>query len=103
MAPHRGEIVVDKTRSGTFYGTGFEAALRGLGISKLIFCGVVLTNCVESTIREAAGRDFDCVVFSDGVAALSKEMYAASMRVLGDSFARVLRSGHRTADPATSQ
>lgn len=92
VAPVAGEIVIDKTRSGAFFGTGLEASLRGLGISTLLFCGVVLSNCVESTVREAADRDYDCVVISDGVASLNEEMYHASMRVLGDSYARVLTS-----------
>jgi nicotinamidase-related amidase len=85
-------MVIDKTRSGAFYGTGLDAALRLRGIETAVFCGVVLNNCVESSIREAADRDYDCVVVSDGVAALDQAMYDASMRVLSGSYARVMTS-----------
>ncbi|WP_051790882.1 cysteine hydrolase family protein [Amycolatopsis jejuensis] len=93
VAPVPGELVFDKTTSGMFAGTAVEATLRRIGVTTLVFTGVALTNCVETSVREAADRDFDCVLVPDATAAFSKEMYDASLRVLGDSYARLATTG----------
>ena len=65
LAPAPGEPVVDKPGKGAFYATDLEAMLRERGIAQLLVCGVTTEVCVNTTVREANDRGFDCLVLAD--------------------------------------
>jgi ureidoacrylate peracid hydrolase len=65
LAPHRGDIVIYKTRFSGFYGTDLDARLRERGIRHLIITGCTTSICVESTVRDAMFRDYICVLLAD--------------------------------------
>ena len=65
LAPAAGEPVVDKPGKGAFYATDLEAMLRGRGVAQLLVCGVTTEVCVNTTVREANDRGFDCLVLED--------------------------------------
>ncbi|MGI9588543.1 MAG: isochorismatase family protein [Dietzia maris] len=65
LAPHPGETIVDKPGKGAFYGTDLETILRAQGITHLILTGVTTEVCVQSTVREANDRGFQCLVLTD--------------------------------------
>src|SRR5688500_2318757 len=62
LTPETGDIVIAKHRFSGFYGTDLDVILRGLGVSQLVFTGCTTSVCVESTVRDAAFRDYSCLV-----------------------------------------
>jgi ureidoacrylate peracid hydrolase len=65
LAPQFDDIIVTKRRWSGFYETELDARLRALGAQYLIVTGCTTTVCVESTIRDAAYRDYACLLPAD--------------------------------------
>jgi nicotinamidase-related amidase len=65
LAPAEGEIIIDKSGKGSFHGTDLEAILRLKGIRNLILTGVTTDCCVQSTLRDANDRGFECILLED--------------------------------------
>jgi len=82
LYPKPGEIVIDKPGKGAFYATDFEAILRNRGIKSLIVCGVTTEVCVNTTVREANDRGFNCVVLDDCVGSYFPEFQKAALAMI---------------------
>ena len=65
LAPVDGEIVIDKPGKGAFYATGLHETLQARGIAQLLFMGVTTEVCVQTSMREANDRGYDCLLLSD--------------------------------------
>jgi ureidoacrylate peracid hydrolase len=65
LTPLPDDIVVTKTRFSGFHATVLDKKLRELNIESLIVVGCTTSICVESTIRDAASRDYVCVLPAD--------------------------------------
>jgi nicotinamidase-related amidase len=68
LRPQQGEIVVRKTRFGTFSTTSLSLRLREAGIESLILAGISTSGVVLSTVRDAADQDFRIYVLADACA-----------------------------------
>jgi nicotinamidase-related amidase len=68
LYPLPGEPVIDKPGKGAFFSTDLHAILQNLGITQLVVTGVTTEVCVNTTVREANDRGYDCIVPSDCVA-----------------------------------
>jgi nicotinamidase-related amidase len=77
-----GDLKVDKVRHDAFQWTSLEPLLRGLGVRKLMICGVVTNLCVESTVRSAFMRDFPVMLIEDCCAAKTSRLHELSVEVL---------------------
>ncbi len=66
LAPIDGEIVIDKPGKGAFYGTDLGAQLQARGITHLVVMGVTTEVCVQTSMREANDRGYDCLLIEDG-------------------------------------
>lgn len=67
LKPAPGEPVVDKPGKGAFYATDLDSMLHNRGIRQLVVCGVTTEVCVNTTVREANDRGYDCLVLEDCV------------------------------------
>jgi biuret amidohydrolase len=82
LAPAPGEPVVDKPGKGAFYATDLEPMLRGRGIAQLFVCGVTTEVCVNTTVREANDRGFDCLVLEDCTGSYFPEFQKAGIAMI---------------------
>jgi nicotinamidase-related amidase len=65
LKPLRGEIVIEKPGKGAFYATSFGDDLKRLGAQQLVFAGVTTEVCVQTTMREANDRGFECLLIEE--------------------------------------
>jgi nicotinamidase-related amidase len=82
LCPLPGEPVVDKPGRGAFYATDLEAILRNRGIRQLIVCGVTTEVCVNTSVREANDRGYDCLVLADCVGSYFPEFHEAGLAMI---------------------
>src|ERR1700683_1168731 len=65
LYPQAGEPVIDKPGKGAFWAPALHAILQHRGITQLVVTGVTTEVCVNTTVREANDRGFDCLVLED--------------------------------------
>lgn len=82
LAPEDGEIVVDKPGKGMFYATGLHEKLQALGITHLVFTGVTTEVCVQTSMREANDRGYECLLVEDGTESYFPEFKAAALKMI---------------------
>ena len=91
LAPELGDQIVSKHRYSGFFETGLDDVLRGLGAKYLLVTGCTTSVCVESTVRDAAFRDYSCIVLEDCTAepigaGLARTNHEASLLVIETLF-----------------
>ncbi|MEU7857895.1 cysteine hydrolase [Nonomuraea sp. NPDC049141] len=67
LAPEPGDITVRKTRYGALSTTDLDRRLRDRGITTLVIAGITTSGVVLSTVIDAADRDYQLYILSDGV------------------------------------
>jgi biuret amidohydrolase len=82
LYPIPGEPIIDKPGKGAFYATELEAILRHANIQQLLVCGVTTEVCVNTTVREANDRGFDCLVLEDCVGSYFPEFQTMGLRMI---------------------
>lgn len=82
VAPLPGEIVIDKPGKGAFYATALPELLRHRGISHLIFAGVTTEVCVQTTMREANDRGYECLLVEDATESYFPEFKRATLEMI---------------------
>src|SRR5688572_26501537 len=105
LKPAAGEPVVDKPGKGAFYATDLDSLLRNRGIGQLVVCGVTTEVCVNTTVREANDRGYDCLVLEDCVGSYFPEFQKAALDMIkaqGGIFGWVSDSRRFLAAPANA-
>ena len=82
LAPHDGEIVIDKPGKGMFYATGLHERLQARGITHLVFTGVTTEVCVQTSMPEANDRGYECLLAADATASYFPEFKAATLAMI---------------------
>ncbi len=65
LVPVDDELVIDKPGKGAFYGTDLAAQLEARGVRQLVFAGVTTEVCVQTSMREANDRGYECLLVTD--------------------------------------
>ncbi|MFN3495447.1 MAG: isochorismatase family protein, partial [Hydrogenophaga sp.] len=101
LAPAPGEWVVDKPGKGAFYATGLHEKLQAAGITHLLFMGVTTEVCVQTTMREANDRGFDCLLLEDCTESYFPHFKAATVEMLrAQGGAEIMQIPYRGIAPA---
>lgn len=82
LAPADGEIVIDKPGKGMFWATGLHETLTVKGIDQLIFAGVTTEVCVQTSMREANDRGYECLLIEDATESYFPEFKAAAIEMI---------------------
>ncbi|KAI8469219.1 MAG: isochorismatase family protein [Monoraphidium minutum] len=82
LAPLPGEELVAKPGKGAFYATQLEAWLRGRGVTHLLIAGVTTEVCVQTTMREANDRGFECLLVTDATASYRPAFKEATIQMV---------------------
>ena len=82
LAPVAGEWVIDKPGKGMFWATGLHERLQAAGITHLVFTGVTTEVCVQTSMREANDRGYECMIVSDATESYFPEFKQAALDMI---------------------
>jgi nicotinamidase-related amidase len=82
LAPVAGEPVIVKPGKGAFYATTLGEILRLKGITHLLFAGVTTEVCVQTTMREANDRGYECLLIEDATESYFPQFKAATLEMI---------------------
>jgi len=82
LQPVPGELDLLKPGKGAFWNTGLEAWLQERGVSHLFLTGVTTEVCVQTTMREANDRGFECCLLTDATASYFPKFYEAALDMI---------------------
>ncbi|MGK9171071.1 cysteine hydrolase [Inquilinus limosus] len=82
VAPLPGEAVIEKPGKGAFHATRLGDELSRLGTRQLVLAGVTTEVCVQTTMREANDRGFECLLAEDATESYFPEFKAATLAMI---------------------
>ncbi|MEW5965776.1 MAG: cysteine hydrolase [Pseudomonadota bacterium] len=82
LKPLPGEIELTKPGKGAFYATPLQEILQQLGVTHLLLTGVTTEVCVQTTMREANDRGYECLLVEDGTESYFPEFKQATLDMI---------------------
>jgi nicotinamidase-related amidase len=82
LEPQAGEVEIVKPGKGAFHATALGATLASRGITHLVFGGVTTEVCVQTTMREANDRGYDCLLVEEATGSYFPEFKAATLEMV---------------------
>ena len=82
LYPLPSEPVIDKPGKGAFFATDLHTILQNRGIKQLIVTGVTTEVCVNTTVREANDRGYECLVPEDCVGSYFPEFQEMGLKMI---------------------
>jgi len=82
LLPQPGDVVLRKPGKGAFHATSLDAILHAQGITHLLIGGVTTEVCVQSTMREANDRGYECLLVTDCAASYFPQFHAAVVEMV---------------------
>ena len=75
-------MVIAKPGKGSFHATNLQAELKARGISHLLITGVTTEVCVQTTMREANDRGYECLLIEDATESYFPEFKRATLEMI---------------------
>lgn len=82
LTPQYPELVISKPGKDTFYRTEFLEYLVTRKITNLVITGVTTEVCVQTTMRCANDRGFDCLLVEDGTDSYFPEFKESTLKAV---------------------
>lgn len=82
LAPAGDEMIVDKPGKGMFHATDVDVLLAARGLSQLVFAGVTTEVCVQTSMREANDRGFECLLATDATESYFEQFKSATIEMI---------------------
>lgn len=84
------DLIIEKDTYSAFINTNLEEELLMRNINNLYFTGVSTNVCVESTLRDAFQRNFNCFLISDCTKTFSDDYQKLSEEIISFVFGKVI-------------
>jgi nicotinamidase-related amidase len=85
-----GEIILDKSRPSSFYGTRLEPLLTSRGVRNVVVCGVTTNICVETTARDAHQKGYNTFVVEDACGEFEESRHWHALYTIAWAFGTVV-------------
>jgi len=82
LYPLPSEPVIDKPGKGAFFATDLQAILNNRGITHLVVTGVTTEVCVNTTVREANDRGYECLIPEDCVGSYFPQFQEMGLKMI---------------------
>lgn len=82
LQPRAGEVIIPKPGKGAFHATRLHDELHSRGITHLLLTGVTTEVCVQTTMREANDRGYECLLVEDGTESYFPEFKRATLEMI---------------------
>lgn len=82
LRPAPREIELTKPGKGAFHATPLQEILQSRGITHLLITGVTTEVCVQTTMREANDRGYECLLVEDGTESYFPEFKQATLGMI---------------------
>jgi nicotinamidase-related amidase len=82
LAPLPGEVLIPKPGKGAFYNTDLEIQLIDRKVTHLLIAGVTTEVCVQTTMREANDRGYECLLVEDATESYFPEFKQATLEMV---------------------
>jgi nicotinamidase-related amidase len=82
LRPLPGELVIAKPGKDAFYRTDLREYLVTRGITNLVVTGCTTEVCVQSSMRAAYDRGYDCILVEDGTESYFPEFKSGTIKAM---------------------
>ncbi len=82
LLPQPDDLVIAKPGKGAFYGTALGEWLPARGITHLLFGGVTTEVCVQTTMREANDRGYECLLVEEATGSYFPEFKQSAIEMI---------------------
>lgn len=82
LKPIKGEFELTKPGKGAFYDTSLQNILKELNATHLIVSGVTTEVCVQTTMREANDRGYECLLVEDATESYFPEFKKSTLDMI---------------------
>ena len=82
LKPLAGEVVLAKPGKGAFWATPLQEELQRRAVTHLLITGVTTEVCVQTTMREANDRGYECLLVEDATESYFPEFKQAVIEMI---------------------